>query len=55
MLLKTRFFPENGRFFEDIMALCEDKISFLSNKQAIFLAVSKFCVEVVSQNFAVFL
>ena len=41
--------------FEDIMAICEDKISFLSNKQAIFLAVSKFCVEVVSQNFLYFL
>ena len=40
--------------FEDIMALCEDKISFLSNKQAIFLAVSKFCVEAVSQNFLYF-
>ena len=40
--------------FEDIMDLCEDKISFLSNKQAIFLAVSKFCVEAVSQNFLYF-
>ena len=43
------------KLLKAVVAVCEDKILFLSNKQANFFVVSKFCVEVVSRNFAVFL
>ena len=55
MLLKTRFFPEMAAFFKrHYGSFMKIRSLFLSNKQAIFLAVSKFCAEVISQNFAVF-
>ena len=57
MLLKTRFWPEISAFFQtfkDSGPFVKTR-SFLSSKQANFYVLSKFCVEAVSRNFAVFL
>ena len=51
MLLETRVLPGMAAFFEGCVAVCEDKISFLSNKQVIFITTSKFCVKPASQSF----
>ena len=52
---ENKILAQNIRFLKTVWPFMKTISLFLLNKQAIFLAVSKFCLEVVSQNFAVFL
>ena len=54
MLLRTRFWPEIAAFLKTVWSFKNTRFLFVIQTSN-FYVVSKFCVEAVSQKFAVFL